>query len=135
MACQTDSRSTLIPRLRSPPNSSPRSPSPCAISVPSGRGSANIFPTKPKARWPLRRQSGRLRRSLIWTDQRLGHGGIFKSTPDRLVFGTRVFYAAFHQRGAKHLPVRQLVHVDPDDIGARLNDWAVARARVAGFFF
>ena len=87
-----------------------------------------------QSRWPLRRQSGQLRQSLTWTGQRLGRGGIFKSTPDRLVFGTRVFYAAFHQRGAKHLPVRQLVHVDPDDIGARLNDWAVARARVAGFF-
>ena len=87
-----------------------------------------------QSRWPLKRRSGRLRRSLTWRGDRLGRGGIFRSRPDRLTFGSRLFYSGFHQTGTRQQPARELLHVDPDDIGARLNDWAVARARVAGFF-
>ena len=87
-----------------------------------------------QSRWPLRRRSGRLWRSLIWTGNRLGRGSIYRARQDRLTFGTHVFYSSYHQRGAKHLPVRQLVRVDPDDIAGRLDGWAIERARAAGFF-
>ena len=85
-----------------------------------------------QARWPLRRRSGRLRRSLTWTGQRLGRGGIFRSRPDRLTFGSRLFYSGFHQTGTRQQPARVLLHVDPADIAARLDAWAVERAKAAG---
>ena len=83
-------------------------------------------------RWPLRRRSGRLRRSLTFAGSRLGRSGIYRSRPDRLVFGTRIFYGAFSQKGTKHQPARKLIHVDPDAIGARLGAWATERAERAG---
>ena len=43
-----------------------------------------------QARWPLRRRTGRLRRSLTWAGGRLGRGGVFESSPDQLTFGTTV---------------------------------------------
>ena len=86
-----------------------------------------------QARWPLRRKSGRLRKSLQWTGQRLGKGGIYRARPDRLAFGTRIFYGSFHQLGSKNLPARVLLHVDEDAIGKRLGAWAVDRARQAVF--
>ena len=42
-------------------------------------------------RWPLRRRTGRLRKSLTWRGSRLGPGGVFESDPDRLAFGTSLF--------------------------------------------
>ena len=39
-----------------------------------------------QARWPLKRLSGRLRRSLVWARGRLGKGGIYEASPDRLQF-------------------------------------------------
>ena len=83
-------------------------------------------------RWPLRRRSGRLRRSLTFAGSRLGRSGIYRSRPDRLVFGTRIFYGAFSQKGTKHQPKRELIHVDPGDIAQRLGAWATERAVRAG---
>ena len=54
-----------------------------------------------QARWPLRRRTGKLRRSLTWAGDRLGRGGIFQSDPDRLKFGTALFYGRFAQHGTK----------------------------------
>ena len=86
-----------------------------------------------QSRWPLRRRTGKLRRSLTWAGKRLGRGGIFRSRPDRLTFGTRIFYGKFSHFGAVNQPVRELLHVDPAYIGARLDAWTVERARAAGF--
>ena len=85
------------------------------------------------ARWPLRRRSGRLRRSLKWSGDGLGRGGIFKTRPDRLLYGTRIFYAAFSQVGTAHQAKRPLIHVNEDEINGRLSAWASERARAAGF--
>ena len=87
---------------------------------------------KAQARWPLRRRSGRLRRSLTWSGQRLGRGGIFRSRPDRLTFGTRLFYGSFAQQGTRHQTATPLITVDPPDVAARLDAWAQARAIAAG---
>ena len=84
-------------------------------------------------RWPLRRRSGRLRRSLKWSGDGLGRGGIFKTRPDRLLYGTRIPYAAFSQVGTARQPARALIHVDEDDISERLSAWSVELARAAGF--
>ena len=82
--------------------------------------------------WPLRRRSGRLRRSLTWAGSRLGRGGVYEASPDRLAFGTSVFYGRFHQFGAKHTPRRPLIHVDEADTSTRLGEWARGRATAAG---
>ena len=42
-----------------------------------------------QARWPLRRRTGKLRRSLTWRGETLGRGGVFEPTPDRFVNGRR----------------------------------------------
>ena len=84
-------------------------------------------------RWPLRRRSGRLRKSLTWARDRLGKGGIFQAKRDRLVYGSRVFYADFAQRGTRHQTATPLVHVDETAISDRLSAWSVERARAAGF--
>ena len=83
--------------------------------------------------WPLRRRSGKLRRSLTWAGSRLGRLGIYRSRPDRLTYGSRLFYGAFSQVGTKNQPARPLIHIDQSDIGKRLNSWAVERATAAGF--
>ena len=83
-------------------------------------------------RWPLRRKTGRLRRSLTWTGVRLGHGGVYKSEPSSLTIGTKVFYGFYSQRGTKHQARRPLVHVDEADVGKRLTEWAKGRAEAAG---
>ena len=85
-----------------------------------------------QARWPLRRRSGRLRESLRWAGTKLGAGGIFEASPDRLAFGSSVFYGRFHQFGAKHTPRRPLIHVNEADTSTRLGEWARDRARAAG---
>ena len=83
-------------------------------------------------RWPLKRRSGKLRKSLVWSGQRLGRGGIFESSPNRLEFGTAVFYGRFAQYGTKRQRQRTLLHVDETAIGQRLALWAKSRARAAG---
>ena len=84
-------------------------------------------------RWPLRRRSGRLRRSLSWAGSRLGRGGIYQPKRDRLIYGSRLFYGHFSQVGTKHQAKRPLIHVDETAIAARLSGWAVDRAKRAGF--
>lgn len=83
-------------------------------------------------RWPLRRRSGRLRKSLSWSGARLGRSGIFQSKREKLVYGSRLFYANFSQKGTKHQRATPLIHVNESDIAARLDAWAVERAKAAG---
>ena len=85
-----------------------------------------------QSRWPLRRWSGKLRTSLTWHSDRLAKHGVFESSPDRLRFGTNVFYSRFHQHGAKHTPRRPLIHVDEADASARFSAWLRDRAARAG---
>ena len=85
-----------------------------------------------QARWPLRRRSGKLRKSLVWSGQRLGRGGIFEASPNRLEFGTSLFYSRFAQYGTKKQQATPLIHVDETDIGQRLALWAKSRAAAAG---
>ena len=82
--------------------------------------------------WPLRRLSGRLRRSLIWCGSTLGRGGVFEASADRLTFGLSLFYGRFSQTGTKHQPIRELIHIDPERHTAALASWLVARAEAAG---
>ena len=83
-------------------------------------------------RWPLKRRSGKLRQSLTWAGDRLGRGGVFESSPDRLTFGSAVFYGRFHQHGAKHTPRRPLIHVDEAQHSEQLTTWLQARAARSG---
>ena len=85
-----------------------------------------------QSRWPLRRRTGRLRRSLVWRGDTLGPRGVFESDPDALRFGSSVFYARFHQDGTKRLPARPLIHVDPGEHTEQLSSWLRARAAAAG---
>ena len=83
-------------------------------------------------RWPLRRRTGKLRRSLVWRGDRLGRGGIYAATPSRLTFGTEIFYARFAQHGSKKQRATPLIHIDEADIGQRLALWAKSRAAASG---
>ena len=83
-------------------------------------------------RWPLRRRTGKLRRSLVWRGDRLGRGGIFESSRSRLEFGTSVFYGRFAQYGTRKQRARAVIHIDAADIGARLSEWARDRAAASG---
>ena len=85
-------------------------------------------------RWPLRRQTGRLRKSLTWRGEKLGWGGIYEPTPDRLQFGINasLFYARFSQTGTKRQPRRELIHVEPERHREALASWLVSRAERAG---
>ena len=83
-------------------------------------------------RWPLRRRSGRLRASLTWASSRLGRGGVFEADPDRLQFGTNVFYSRFSQHGTKHQRARPLIHVDAADVTRQFETWARDRAVASG---
>ena len=93
-----------------------------------GRGLAETI----DARWPLRRRTGRLRRSLTWAGHRLGRGGIFESSPDRLRFGTTIFYSRFHQHGTSRHAARPLIHVDEAQHADQLDSWLRARAVMSG---
>ena len=84
------------------------------------------------ARWPLKRRSGKLRRSLRWAGSRLGRGGVYEPSPDRLTFGTNLFYARFAQTGTKRQRKTPLIHVDEDDARTRLVEWMTARAAASG---
>ena len=81
------------------------------------------------ARWPLKRRSGRLRESLSWAGDRLGGGGIFRSSPDRLTFGTSIFYGRFAQTGTKRQRATPLIHIDPEQHTEQLSVWFRERAR------
>ena len=83
-------------------------------------------------RWPLRRRTGRLRRSLMWAGDRLGRGGVFEASPDKLTFGTNLFYSRFHQYGTKRHAARPLIHVDADRHSSQLSSWLQARAAASG---
>ena len=82
--------------------------------------------------WPLHRRSGRLRESLRWTGSRLGRGGIFEASRDRLAFGSSVFYSRYHQFGAKHTPRRILININEAAHGELLASWMRERAKAAG---
>ena len=83
-------------------------------------------------RWPLRRRTGTLRRSLTWAGTGLKTGGIFESSPNRLEFGTSVFYGRFAQYGTRKQRARPVIHIDEADIGQRLTEWARGRVADAG---
>ena len=83
-------------------------------------------------RWPLKRRTGTLRKSLVWHGDRLGRGGVFETSPDRLTFGSAVFYGRFHQHGAKYTLRRPLIHIDEADASSRFSAWARDRASAAG---
>ena len=82
--------------------------------------------------WPLRRHSGRLRKSLTWARGRLGRGGVYEPTATRLTFGTDLFYARFAQYGTKRQRATPLIRVDADDARKRLSEWMKARAAASG---
>ena len=92
-----------------------------------GRGLADAG-----GRWPLRRRTGKLRKSLTWAGARLGPHGIFESDPTRLTFGSAVFYSRFHQFGTKRQRARPLIHVDPKQHTAQLATWLRDRAARSG---
>ena len=83
-------------------------------------------------RWPLRRKTGRLRESLVWSGKGLGRGGVFEASPDRLAIGTSIFYARFAQFGTRKQRATPLIHVDEADASTRLTEWAKARAEASG---
>ena len=85
-----------------------------------------------QARWPLRRRSGKLRKSLVWRGDTLGPRGIFESSPDRLKFGSAVFYGRFAQHGTRKQRATPLIHVDPKQHSEQLTTWLQARAAASG---
>ena len=85
-----------------------------------------------QARWPLRRRTGRLRKSLVWRGDTLGPRGIFESSPDRLKFGSAVFYGRFAQSGTKRQRATPLIHVDAKAHSEQLATWLRDRAASAG---
>ena len=85
-----------------------------------------------QARWPLKRRSGRLRESLEWAGNKLARGGIFQSSPDRLTFGTSLFYSRFAQSGTKLQRATPLIHVTPEQHTEQLSVWLRERAGRAG---
>ena len=93
-------------------------------------GLAESITDKAQRSWPLKRRSGRLRRSLTWSGRGLGKGGRYEPSSDSLIVGTRIFYGAFSHFGTKNQPTRVLLGVDPLDTTKRLEKWA--RDRVIG---
>ena len=83
-------------------------------------------------RWPLRRRTGRLRKSLVWRGDTLGPRGIFESSPDRLRFGSSLFYGRFPQHGTKRQRATPLIHIDPEQHTEQLSAWLRDRAASAG---
>ena len=82
--------------------------------------------------WPLKRRSGKLRKSLVWRGDKLGPHGIFEADPDRLTFGTAIFYGRFAQTGTKRQRQRTLIHVDAKAHSEQLTTWLRDRAASAG---
>ena len=85
-----------------------------------------------QARWPLRRRSGRLRESLVWQGGKIGRRGVFEAAPDRLAFGTSLFYGRFSQSGTKRQRQRTLIHIDEPAHAELLRTWLQARAAASG---
>ena len=83
-------------------------------------------------RWPLRRRTGRLRKSLVWRGDTLGPRGIFESSPDRLRFGSSLFYGRFPQHGTKRQRATPLIHIDPEQHTEQLSAWLRSRAGASG---
>ena len=83
-------------------------------------------------RWALRRRTGKLRKSLTWAGSGLGPRGVFEASPDRLTFGTGLFYARFAHYGTRKQARTPLIHVDEADASNRLNAWVKARAEASG---
>ena len=83
-------------------------------------------------RWPLRRRTGRLRKSLVWRGDTLGPLGVFESSPNQLTFGTNVFYSRFAQHGTTRQRATPLIHIDEADANTRLSEWAKSRAAASG---
>ena len=83
-------------------------------------------------RWPLRRRTGRLRKSLTWRGNRLGPRGIFESAPDRLTFGSELFYGRYYQHGTTRQVARPLIHIHEAQHTELLGTWLGARADAAG---
>ena len=83
-------------------------------------------------RWPLKRRSGRLRKSLTWAGSRLGRFGVFETAPDRLRFGSSIFYSRFSQIGTKRQKARALIYIDEAQHTELLRTWLQARATAAG---
>ena len=71
-------------------------------------------------------------KSLVWRGDTLGPRGIFESSPDRLQFGSAVFYGRFHQHGAKHTPRRPLIHIDEAQHSEQVDDLAPGPGGVGG---
>ena len=88
--------------------------------------------TEAQARWPLKRRLVKLRRSLTWAGDRLGRGGIFQSDPDRLKFGSAVFYGRFTQLGTLQQRATPLIHIDPEQHTEQLSAWLRSRAVASG---
>ncbi len=82
--------------------------------------------------WPLRRKTGRLRQSLTWRGNRLGRFGIYEPDPDRLRFGSAVFYARYPQTGARKQRKTPLINIDEKQHGEQLAEWLRGRAAAAG---
>ena len=100
--------------------------------VPFWREFSKHLADEAQRRWPLRRRTGKLRKSLVWRRDKLGRGGVYEADPDRLTFGTDLFYSRFPQHGTKRQRKTPLIHVDEDDARARLVQWTRARAADAG---
>ena len=79
-----------------------------------------------RQRWPLRRRSGRLRKSLTWQGDRLGRGGVYEADPNMLRFGTNLFYSRFSQHGTRRQTARPLIHIDEQQHTEQL-PWCTTR--------
>ena len=93
-----------------------------------GRGLAD----EAQRRWPLRRRTGKLRKSLTWAGGRLASGGVFESSPDKLTFGSTLFYGRFAQFGSRKQRATPLIHIDEAQHAAQLSSWLRARAIMSG---
>ena len=100
--------------------------------VPFWREFAKHLADETQRRWPLRRRTGKLRKSLVWRRDKLGRSGVYEADPDSLTFGSSLFYGRFPQYGTKRQRKTPLIHVDEDDARARLVDWTRGRAEAAG---
>ena len=107
-----------------------------------GRAASNLRPfwrelaqslaDEAQQRWPLRRRSGRLRKSLTWQGDRLGRGGVYEADPNMLRFGTNLFYSRFSQHGTRRQTARPLIHIDEQQHTEQLQIWLQGRAARAG---
>ena len=100
--------------------------------VPFWRELSEHLADEAQRRWPLRRRTGKLRKSLTWRGNGLGRGGVYEATANRLAFGTSVFYSRFFQYGTTRQRTTPLIHVDVADARTRLSEWMTARAEASG---